>query len=211
MTRLSKEELLERKRDQSRNKSPERNAPRIRPRSPSVEPISEYGDEPHPIIIDLEDDEPYTSSGIHLNNHSYFQRFANTSSLPTATVNPLPNPESRFFHKTGISKKVKKKTNFASSISSAQSIIVVDLCSSDEEADEDENHDPLQKSAGASEMWNQPSYFNNACISPNKVWTRPCIYPNVAAGDWHSNYYNVSEPRKSNCFKQMSLYKNSGS
>lgn len=176
-----------------------------------MEPISEYGDEPDPIVIDIDDDEPVTSPAIHFNRYPPFHQFPGTTRPPTATVNPLPNPAARLNQKTGANKKANKK-------SSSQSIVVVDLCSSDEEAEEDENmsvpmdenHDPLLKSASTTNMCVDPSYFSSTCISPNKVYAKPCVYPNIAAGDWHSNYYNVSEPRKTNFFKQMSLYKTSG-
>ncbi|XP_014210130.1 uncharacterized protein LOC106640567 [Copidosoma floridanum] len=158
--RLTDEQLEELKRDPSRYKSPERQVPQFRPRSPSIESVlsfeAEPGDESNPIeIIDLEDDDLPPSPPIPppvplslLSQLSIREPIVSLTTVhhkrPQAVVAPIRPVNPPVVTRTPLMKpQTLKRPNpspmvFAKSRNASRTITVVDLVSSDEELSEDE-------------------------------------------------------------------------
>ncbi|XP_011497464.1 PREDICTED: uncharacterized protein LOC105361877 [Ceratosolen solmsi marchali] len=201
VTRLSDEELEQLKRDPSRYRSPERKVPRIRPRSPSIETFFEpnIGEDPNPIVIDLETDEP----SILPPSKAVFDRSALTTMATIASM---------------AKKTYRKNCNRAKRSKPLKPIIFVDLCSSDDEMLEDEdsspcistdeNRDPMRraKTTSTMEVCVDPNFLCTSLLTPSKLCTKPCIYPADSTSGWLTNL-NIDGDQSRSFLKHVSIFK----
>ena len=183
VTRQTDEELEELRRNPSRYKSPDRQVPRVRLRSPSVESVYEptSAHQNEPITIDLEEDD----------TPPLYQ--------PVATVPPTirkPNlkrsrPASQIVF-----------VDLCSSDEETAEEAPVEAAEEDPESDSspcastDENRDPMQEQV-VRDVCIEPVYLRSPLGTPSKLCAKPYVYPADSTSSWLSNL-NVEgvEPRR---------------